>query len=103
MSQEKQMGVFNDTVKEYGLGSGEKLKLAEGQNKIRVLSEPRMITTVRPGGDRRTQFVCWVIDPKRGRSFEIREFWPDWRARQDSNLRPPAEKTGDHVNTRKTS
>ena len=23
-------------------------------------------------------------------SFAIRRIWPDWRARQDSNLRPPA-------------
>jgi hypothetical protein len=60
------MGVFNDTLKEYGLGSGEKLKLAEGQNKVRVLSEPRMVQSVYQGQPN-TKFVAWVIDRKDGK------------------------------------
>ena len=42
------MGVFNETLKEYGLGSGEKFKVQEGKNVIRVLSEPRVVLRV-PG------------------------------------------------------
>jgi hypothetical protein len=59
------MGVFNDTLKEYGLGSGEKLKLAGGQNRIRILSEPKMVRPVYQGTPN-TKFVCWVIDRKDG-------------------------------------
>lgn len=55
------MGVFNDTLKEYGLGSGEKFKVQEGKNVIRILSEPRMVQSVYQGQPN-TKFVAWVID-----------------------------------------
>jgi hypothetical protein len=60
------MGIFNDALKEYGLGSGDKLKLTEGENPIRVLSEPRLIQSTYKGTPT-TKFVMWVIDRKDGK------------------------------------
>ena len=60
------MGMFSDALKEYGLGSGEKLKLADGDNQIRVLSEPRFIQTMFKGNLTK-KFVMWVIDRKDGK------------------------------------
>lgn len=60
------MGVFNDTLKEYGLGSGEKFKVKEGKNAIRILSEPRMVQSTYQG-TLNTKFVAWVIDRADGK------------------------------------
>ena len=51
------MGVFNEPLREYGLGSGEKFKVQEGKNVIRILSEPRMVQS-NWQGESRTQFVA---------------------------------------------
>jgi hypothetical protein len=42
------MGMFSDALKD-GLGSGEKFKLVDGENQIRILSEPKMIETTFKG------------------------------------------------------
>ena len=55
------MGVFNDTLKDYGLGSGEKFKVKEGKNVIRILSEPKVVRSVYQGQPN-TKFIAWVID-----------------------------------------
>ena len=55
------MGVFTETLKEYGLGSGDKFKVQEGKDVIRILSEPRMVQSVYQGQPN-TKFVAWVID-----------------------------------------
>jgi hypothetical protein len=60
------MGVFNDTLKEYGLGSGEKFKVKEGKNAIRILSEPRMVQS-NFQGQINTKFVAWVLDRADGK------------------------------------
>jgi len=60
------MGIFNDTLKEYGLGSGEKFKVLEGKNSIRILSEPRMVQSVYQGQPN-TKFVAWVLDRADGK------------------------------------
>ena len=60
------MGVFNDTLKEYGLGSGEKFKVKDGKNVIRILSEPRMVQS-QFQGQLNTKFVAWVIDRADGK------------------------------------
>jgi hypothetical protein len=36
------MGMFTDALKD-GLGSGEKFKLRNGENQVRLLSEPKML------------------------------------------------------------
>jgi hypothetical protein len=58
------MGMFTDALKD-GLGSGEKFKLAEGENQIRVLSEPRMVESTFKGNLNR-KWLAWVIDRKDG-------------------------------------
>jgi hypothetical protein len=40
------MGVFKDALSEYGLWSGDKLKPADGESKMRILPEPRMTDDV---------------------------------------------------------
>src|SRR3954462_15565812 len=60
------MGVFNDTLREYGLGSGEKFKVLEGKNVIRILSEPRVVQS-HWKGEPGTQFVAWVLDRAAGK------------------------------------
>jgi hypothetical protein len=60
------MPIFEDALKEYGLGSGEKLKLADGENQIRVLFEPKFIQTMFKGNVSK-KFVMWVIDRKHGK------------------------------------
>src|SRR5262245_4383139 len=57
------MGMFNEALKEYGLGSGEKLKLTDGNNQVRILSEPKMIQTMFKG-NLNTKWVAWVLDRK---------------------------------------
>ena len=60
------MGVFTETLKEYERGSGEKFKVQEGKNVIRILSEPRMVQSVYQGQPN-TKFVAWVIDRADGK------------------------------------
>jgi hypothetical protein len=50
-----------ETLKEYGLGSGEKFKVVEGKNSIRILSEPRVVRSTYQGQPN-TKFLAWVID-----------------------------------------
>lgn len=56
------MGMFGNALKD-GLGSGEKFKLAEGENQIRVLSEPRMVESYFNGKLSR-KWLAWIIDRK---------------------------------------
>jgi hypothetical protein len=58
------MGMFTDALKD-GLGSGEKFKLTDGENQIRILSEPKMIETTFKGNLNR-KWLTWVIDRKDG-------------------------------------
>jgi hypothetical protein len=58
------MGMFGEALKD-GLGSGEKFKLADGENQIRVLSEPRMVESTFKGNLNR-KWLTWVIDRKDG-------------------------------------
>ena len=58
------MGMFTDALKD-GLGSGEKLKLVDGENQIRILSEPKMVESMFNGKLNR-KWLTWVIDRKDG-------------------------------------
>lgn len=60
---------FSETLKsaekEYGLNRGEYLKIQEGDNKIRLLSEALPNPSVYKG-QKTFRFVCWVLDRKDG-------------------------------------
>jgi hypothetical protein len=60
------MGVFNETLMEYGLGRAEKFKVQEGKNVIRILSEPRMVQSFYQGTPN-TKFVTWMLDRADGK------------------------------------
>jgi hypothetical protein len=56
------MGMFTDALKD-GLGSGEKFRLKDGENQIRVLSEPKMLESTFNGKMSR-KWLTWIIDRK---------------------------------------
>lgn len=63
-SKESFMGMFTEALKD-GLGAGEKFKLAEGENQVRVLSEPRMVESTFKGNLNR-KWLAWIIERKDG-------------------------------------
>lgn len=60
---------FNQTIeqakKDYGLGKGEYLKIQEGDNRIRILSQS-MPHESEYKGTKNVKFVTWVLDRKDG-------------------------------------
>lgn len=61
--------ILQQAEKEYGLGSGEYLKIKEGDNKIRLLSEGLPHSSIyknpKTGETKKTfKFLCWVLDRK---------------------------------------
>jgi hypothetical protein len=78
------MGVFNKTLKKYGLGSGEKFKVQEGKNVIRILSEPRVVQSVYQGQPN-TKFLAWVLDRADGKIKFSTCRKPFWRPFQHSS------------------
>ena len=58
------MGMFAEALKD-GLGSGEKFKLTNGDNQVRVLSEPHMVES-HFNGKLNRKWLTWIIDRKDG-------------------------------------